>query len=204
MEERIIPTRMELLKKQSQKKLAKKGHSLLKKKRDALIIEFFKILGKVKDLRSKLNELLKKAKLYTYYASLFHSGVEINVLANLNKAEFTLEVKEKNIMGVKIPSISYQKKQTSSFPAFLASSQLSRLAEIYGEILDVAIEIAEVETGIKRILAEIERTKRRVNALEYRVIPKIESQIKYIRLRLEELERDSFVALKVIKRRIER
>ncbi len=201
--ENIVPTRMELLKKKSQIKLAKKGYDLLKKKRDALILEFFKILKRAKNLRQELYEMLKHAKRSIYYASLFSSYFEIEVLAGLNDARFTLEVEESNVMGVKIPKISYESEKLSSYPDFLASSQLYNVAQNYRKILDIIIEIAEIETSVKRMLKEIEKTKRRVNALEYVVIPRLEKQVDYIKQRLDEIERDSFVSLKVIKRRLE-
>lgn len=204
MEEKIIPTRMELLKKKAQIKLAKKGHKLLKKKRDALIMEFFKILKKARDLRKELYEKLEEAKKSLYYASLFADWYEIDMLAGLTRGKFELEVREKNVMGVKVPSIKYESKRRTEYPEFLSSAQMENIAIKYREMVDIIVKIAEVETSIIRILKEIEKTKRRVNALEYIVIPRLEKALKEIRQRLEEIERDSFVALKTIKRRLEK
>ncbi len=200
----VIPTRMELLKKKSQIKLAKKGHALLKKKRDALILEFFKILKKAKNLRKLLYEKLREARKSLYYASLQTPFFEIELIAGLNQAKYSLEVKETNVMGVRIPKISYSSEKISDYPPFLASSQLYNVARHYREIFDIIIQIAEIETSVKRMLSEIEKTKRRVNALEYVIIPSLEEDVKYIKQRLEELERDSFVALKTIKRKLEK
>ena len=202
--ENTPPTRMELLKKKNQIKLAKSGHDLLKKKRDALILEFFKILKKAKNLRKELYEMLEKANESLYFASMFSTFSEIEVLAGLNKADYVLEVEEKNVMGVRVPKIEYKINEEYSYPDFLSSSQLYNLSKQYKEIFRILIEIAQIETSVKRMIKEIEKTKRRVNALEYEIIPKLEESVKNIKQRLEEIERDSFVSLKVIKRRLEK
>ena len=199
----IVPTRMELLKKKSQIKLAKKGHDLLRKKRDALILEFFKILKKARNLRKELNQRVREANRSVFYASLLSSSLDLEVLSGLNRSKLELEVTESNVMGVKIPKMSYSLSFSSNFPEFLATSQLYNVIRNYKHILKLVVEIAEIETSVKRILKEIEKTKRRVNALEYVVLPKLDKEVSYIKQRLDEIERDSFVSLKIIKRKLE-
>ena len=85
-----------------------------------------------------------------------------------------------------------------------ASAKIDLAVEQFEHVLKLVIELAETETAIKRLILEIEKTKRRVNALEYVLIPKLEEQKRMISFRLDEMERDSFVSLKVIKRRLQK
>ncbi len=198
----VVPTRMELLKKKNQIKLAKKGYELLKKKRDALIHEFFKILKKAKNLRKELKERIEECKKNLYYASIITPYYEIELISNINKADLKLEVKESNVMGVKIPKIRHELKLREA-PSILSNPSVEEISASYREVLKIIIEIAEIETSIKRILKEIEKTKRRVNALEFIILPKLEEEVKLIKQRLDEIERDNLVALKTIKGKIE-
>lgn len=204
MEEKIIPTRMELLKIKGRIKLASKGHSLLKRKRDALIIEFFKVLKKARDVRKRANEVLSKAFIALYYATVTHTKIEVETISGLSKIDYDLNVIETNVMGVKIPKIKFEIKKEQKYPLFFTSASIDFLINTYKGLIKVLVEVAEIETTIKRLLKEIERTKRRVNALEYIVIPKLNSQLKNVRQRLEEMERDMFVSLKVVKRNLEK
>ncbi len=193
----IIPTRMELLKVKGRIKLASKGHSLLKRKRDVLIMELFSILKKAKDVRAELNEMLKEAHVYLYYTLTEYMDAEIASFAASTLLNYTLEVKTKNVMGVHIPEMAFKVKglkRPKNMPPLV-----DFVIEKYIEILKHIIATAEVEVVVKRLLAEIETTKRRVNALEYVVIPSLEEQKKLISQKLEELERDAFVSLKSLK-----
>jgi len=204
MEEKPNPTRMELLKIKARIKLARKGHKLLKQKRDALIMEFFKILGQARDLRGQLNQELEEGYRYLAMASFSHTIFDLDNMARMVRAEYGLDVKEKNVMGVKIPKIRVEMKEFKSYPIFMSSAKVDKSVEHFRNALKLVLQLAETETAIKRIIKEIEKTKRRVNALEFVVLPRLEEQEREIRMRLEEMERDMFVSLKVIKRRLEK
>jgi len=205
----IIPTRMELLKTKERIVLAAKGHKLLKQKRDALILEFFKILKKAQDLRSELAKKIAEAYKGVAFAGLYHTLYELeNVSVSLRK-NIDIDMEVKNVMGVKIPYMTYQ-METKHFlenPLYSisgTSAKIDNAVAKFDEVLAITIKLAETETAIKRLILEIERTKRRVNALEFILIPRFEEQKRMIMFRLDEMERDSFVSLKVIKRRLER
>ena len=202
MTENIIPTRMELMKVKDRIKLASKGHSLLKRKRDALIMELFQVLKKAKDMRKELNEALQDAYTYLYYATINHTEAEIEAFASATSLSYELSVDSKNVMGVRVPRVSFNvkslKKATSLSPV------VEHVARLYVELLPIIVQVGEIETTVKRLLREVEKTKRRVNALEYVLLPSLEEQKKFIRQKLEELERDAFVSLKSIKAHLEK
>lgn len=202
------PTRMELLKAKTRVKLARKGHKLLKQKRDALILEFFKILGKAQDLRTELNTQMKKAYTALAVAQAYHGMQEIESAALAVKRAPGVKVDVRNIMGVKIPSLEssqVEKELTSrGYSMVGTSAKIDEVAEAFEKATDLVFKLSQTENAIRRLILEIEKTKRRVNALEYVLIPRLESQAKLISFRLEEMERDSFVMLKTIKRKLER
>ncbi len=205
----VTPTRMELIKTKDRIKLAVKGHKLLKQKRDALILEFFKILKKARDLRGELAKKMSRAYKSVELAELYHPISELENISLAVRRNIDLDIEVKNVMGVKIPNISAHMEERNFFdlPAYSAaatSAKVDAAVENFSEVLDLVIKLAETETAIKRLIMEIEKTKRRVNALEFIVMPRLEEQKRMISFRLDEMERDSFVSLKVIKRRLEK
>ncbi len=202
------PTRMELLKAKTRVKLARKGHKLLKQKRDALILEFFKILGKAQDLRSELNAQMKKAYTALAVAQAYHGMQEIEAAALSVKRAPGVKVDVRNIMGVKIPSLESSQVEKGlterGYSMVGTSAKIDEVAEAFEKATDLVFKLSQTENAIRRLILEIEKTKRRVNALEFVLIPRLESQATLIRFRLEEMERDSFVMLKTIKRKLKR
>ncbi|MBS3126240.1 V-type ATP synthase subunit D [Candidatus Woesearchaeota archaeon] len=201
----VKPTRSELMKLKKQIKLAKSGHSLLKKKRDGLILEFFEILKKVKTLRSELVAEFKLAQQKLNMARLRESDLAISSLALAISKIPVVELKTKNIMGVVVPKIespSLQKAYTERGFGLFNSIAVQEAAEAYEKVVEKILLAAEVETSMRKVLAEIEQTKRRVNALEFSLIPKMEKLRSFIRLRLEEMERESIFGLKHIKKKL--
>ncbi|BBL62755.1 MAG: V-type ATP synthase subunit D [Methanobrevibacter arboriphilus] len=205
--EGINPTRMELLKLKDREKLAVKGHSLLKEKRDALIKEFFDILDRVKGSRSKVEEILKEA-----YSDLTKVQVDMGDLsvqrASLSvKESVEVEIDSRSIMGVVVPIMDSEIKERTLVDrgySFLdTSAKLDETAKKFEEAISLIIELGEVEKTIYLLAAEIESTKRRVNALEHIMIPKLQNSVKSIETRLQEMERENFVRLKIIKSKIE-
>ncbi len=199
MPEQVIPTRMELMKIKDRKKLATKGHKLLKQKRDALIMEFFKIYSKASDLREKLNEELYEVYQRMAVVELRHGPLILNVAAEGIDEPYAIQVKERNVMGVRIPEIKREKVSEQSYSTLATDYSVDEVVKRFSQVLDMIIMLAETENALKRIIKEIEKTKRRVNALEYILIPKLEEEGKQITLRLEEMEREGFFVLKMLK-----
>lgn len=196
-------TRSELLELKKQIKLSTTGHRLLKMKRDSLIAEFFNILDKAKGIRSGIQDKYDRAMERLSIAKAIEGtiGVKSAAFAALENPE--LELTTKNIMGIVVPEIdstSVKKRiDERGYGIIGTSSRIDEAAEAFEDLVEDIVIAAEIETTMRRLLDEIEKTRRRVNALEFRVIPNLESQEAFIRLRLEELERENIFRLKRFK-----
>ncbi|MBI5223007.1 V-type ATP synthase subunit D [Candidatus Micrarchaeota archaeon] len=203
----VNPTRMELIKTKERITLAKKGHKLLKQKRDALILEFFKILKKAQDLRGILAQKIARAHRSLGFAETYHSSSELIRISSAMHKDIEVDIQVRNVMGVKIPNISVDSTSLTTLPEYSLASTSAKIDQAvfdFNDILQIVVKLAETETAMKRLIVEIEKTKRRVNALEFVLVPRLEDQKKLIIFRLEEMERDSFVSLKVIKRKLDK
>ncbi len=199
----VKPTRMELIETKRKIKLSKGGYKLLKMKRDGLIMEFFELLPKVKDLRVQLSELYKDAMEKLSVAIAADGKTALESAANcLNKAP-EVELSSNNIMGVVVPAVKVTPVEKSledrGYGLVGTSIRVDEAVHAFEKLSEMIILAAEGETTMKKLLDEIESTKRRVNALEFKVIPNLEEIAKYISFRLEELERESIFGLKRIK-----
>ena len=207
MIEGINPTRMELLKLKDREKLAVKGHSLLKEKRNALIMEFFNILERVKGSRENVEETLKEAYKDLTAAQVVMGDLAVKKSAMSVKESVEIDIDSRSVMGVVVPLIESETSQRTMVErgyGFLDTSvKLDEAASKFEESIKLIIELGEIEKTIILLAGEIESTKRRVNALEHIIIPKLENTVKYIEMRLEEMERENFVRLKMIKKTME-
>ncbi len=205
--EGVNPTRMELLKLKGKTALATKGHRLLKEKRDALIMEFFSILEEAKGIRKHANEVLSDAFESIFLARSTLGTMQVTQASMAVRDVSSLETSSKNIMGVKVPALKIGETERNpterGYGLMDTSSQLDEAAERFEVALSVVIQLAEVEKTIRLLAAEIEGTKRRVNALENIVLPRLTGTVKYIEMRLDEMERENFFKLKRIKATME-
>lgn len=206
--EGINPTRMELLALKKRQNLAIKGHSLLKEKRDALIKEFFDILDRVKGARSDVELTLNEAYEALTLAQIQLGDLAVQKTALSVKESVNVDVTSRNIMGVPVPLCDTQFDSRSlverGYGFSDTSVQLDNAAKKFEESVKMIIELGEIEKTIFLLAAEIESTKRRVNALEHVMIPKLENTVKSIDMRLQEMERENFVRLKMIRSTIEK
>jgi V/A-type H+-transporting ATPase subunit D len=207
MIEGINPTRMELLKLKQREILAIKGHSLLKEKRNALIMEFFNILERVKGSRENVSEKLKDAYKDLTASQIIMGDLAVKKAAMSVKESVNVDIESRSIMGVVVPVMDYDVQQRNiverGYGFMDTSVKLDEAAKEFEESLALIIELAEVEKTIILLASEIESTKRRVNALEHIIIPRIKNTVKYIEMRLEEMDRENFVRLKMIKKTLE-
>jgi V/A-type H+-transporting ATPase subunit D len=197
------PTRMELLEIKKRIRLSELGYKLLKMKRDGLILEFFRILDKARDLRAQLTKEYALAKQKINIAKAVEGEIAVRSAAFAVIENPTLELKSKNVMGIVVPAIeakSVKKKVNERGYGLLGTSmRIDEAAETYENLLENIILAAEYETKMRKLIEEIEKTKRRVNALEYKVIPELKRSEAFIRFRLEELERENIFRLKRFK-----
>lgn len=199
----VKPTRSELIELKRKIKLSESGHKLLKMKRDGLILEFFEILKKAKTVRAELDEQFIISMEKINVAKSVEGIVTVKSTAFSFKDTPGLEVESKNVMGVVVPKIesSSIKKDINErgYGIIGTSSRIDEAAEAYENLVDKIILAAEIETTIKKLLDDIEKTKRRVNALEFKVIPELSEARDFIILRLDEMERENTFRLKRIK-----
>ncbi len=204
MAQDIKPTRSELMKLKKSIKLADAGYNLLKKKRDGLILEFFDTLKKAKSVRSELTFEYVKAERCVDVAESIDGALCVQSYAMALKKCPGIEVTSKNVMGVVVPKISstgvVKHMHERGYGLIASSSRIDEAAYAYEHVVDKVVLAAEVETTILKLLDEIEKTKRRVNALEFSVIPRMKEQAAFIRLRLEEMERENVFRLKRMKK----
>lgn len=200
----VKPTRSELINLEKKIKLAKGGHSLLKRKRDGLIREFFDVLEEAKAHQSALSRQYSEATVALEVARITDGTMAVRSASNSLKHRPEVNLKTKNIMGVVVPEVQAEKSEKKfterGYGIVGTSPSMDDAFEAYEKVLDSIIVAAEIETTMRRLLLEIERTKRRVNALEFSVIPTLESDASFIRLRLEEMERENIFRLKQIKK----
>ena len=206
VEEPVKPTRMELINIKGRIKLADKGHKLLKQKRDVLVLEFFSILKRAKDLRSVLNERMGESFRALAVAQAHHSIFEIESAALSVKKVPNVRATVKNVMGVRIAEIygSYDRRGVleRGYGFAGSSAKIDETASAFESSLGVIIEVAKTENALRNLLKEIETTKRRVNALEYVVVPRLKGEAGYISMRLDEMEREGFFTLKMLKKKM--
>src|SRR3990172_5447316 len=200
----VHPTRMELLTLRKRRNIAERGRDLLREKLDALMIEFFQFVREISTLRAKAQGLLAEA---------YESFVEAQMAMGYMKLEqtsvgvedrFTIESKSRNIIGVTIPYIQVNVKPLTGFPynIYDTSIKLDEATLKMADAIKAIAELSSAEAAVKKLAEAIAATKRRVNSLEYVVIPRMLATIRYIEMHLEEAEREDFFRLKRIKSRM--
>ncbi|HEX9815736.1 MAG TPA: V-type ATP synthase subunit D [Candidatus Thermoplasmatota archaeon] len=203
MPEQITPTRSELIKVKGRIKLSQMGHKLLKMKRDGLMYELFAVLPKVKDIRANLVKDYQNCLRKLAVAQAFEGQIEIKSVAYSRRSPPTVKVGKKNIMGVVVPRVEADQVRRPllerGYGVLGTSSLVDELVDAYELLTDQIVKAAELETTLKRLLDEVEKTKRRVNALEFKVIPELNDIKSFITLRLEEIERENIFRLKRVK-----
>lgn len=201
----IKPTRSELISLKKKIKLSERGYNILKMKRDGLILEFFKVLEDAKTSREELQERYRTASEMIALSNIVEGTIGLKSAAFSVKETPEITLKPKNIMGVVVPEITSSKVKKSllerGYGLIGTTSVLDETATAYEDLMESVIRSAEIESTMKKLLDEIESTKRRVNALEYKVIPELIEARDFIKMRLDEMEREELFRLKKIKAR---
>ncbi len=199
----IKPTRSELIKLKGRIKQTKNGYKLLKMKRDGLFHEFRTLLAEMIEAKRDLTAAYRLAKTRIDLANAIEGGLAVRAAAIANSAHPEVEVERRNIMGVVVPSVSGTNLKSTFAErgiGFIGSSPyIDEASDSFSELIEKIVKASEMEATLKRLLAEIEATKRRVNALEFKVILELEEAKVFIQLRLEEMEREETFRLKRFK-----
>ena len=205
----VNPTRMELSKLKKTLATSTRSHKLLKDKQDELMRQFINLVKYNNKLRKEVEEQLEGSLKDFVMARAVMSSEFLEEAVAYPKEHISVEVGEKNIMSVNVPVMNFKRQlegdEGSIYPYGFAntSSELDdAIAKLYG-ILPKLLELAEVEKSCQLMADEIEKTRRRVNALEYMTIPQLQETIKYIRMKLDENERSATTRLMKVKSMLE-
>ncbi|MEG0296450.1 MAG: V-type ATP synthase subunit D [Clostridium sp.] len=201
----VNPTRMEMSKLKKRLVTASRGHKLLKDKQDELMRQFINLVKYTNDLRSSVEAELQVSLKDFVMARAVMSSELLEEAVAYPKEKVTVEVGTKNIMSVNVPKMNFHRQlegeEGSIFPYGFAntSSELDDAISKLYIVLPKLLELAEVEKSTQLMADEIEKTRRRVNALEYMTIPQLQETIKYIRMKLDENERSALTRLMKVK-----
>lgn len=200
----VNPTRMELTRLKKQLTTAVRGHKLLKDKRDELMRQFLDMIRETKALREKFESLLNDVNVNFVMASSVMSKESLDTALLAPKQEVYLEASTRNVMSVEIPVYQIKTRtseQSDIFSYGFASTsfELDDAVEGLSKLLPTMLELAEKEKSVKLMADEIEKTRRRVNALEHVLIPRYQETIHFITMKLEESERSSRARLMKVK-----
>ena len=200
----VNPTRMELTRLKGKLAMAVRGHKLLKDKRDELMRQFLDLVRENKELREKVEAGIAAANQNFVLARSVMSDETLKVALMTPKQEVYLETETKNIMCVEVPVFHYKTRSSDandiySYGLAFTSGDLDDAVKSLADILPDMLRLAECEKSCQLMAAEIEKTRRRVNALEHVVIPETQQNIRYITMKLDENERSSQTRLMKVK-----
>ncbi|MGB9964596.1 V-type ATP synthase subunit D [Halobacterium sp. CBA1126] len=203
MAQDIKPTRKNLMEIEDRIELSERGHDTLEQKRDGLIMEFMDILDQAQDVRDDLEANYETAQKKINMARAMEGDMSVRGAAAALEEHPEITVESRNIMGVVVPQIESSKVKKSlderGYGILGTSARIDEAAEAYEELLESIVLAAEVETAMKKMLREIETTKRRVNALEFKLLPELYEGQEYIEQKLEEQEREEIFRMKKVK-----
>lgn len=200
----VNPTRMELTRLKKKLVTAVRGHKLLKDKRDELMRQFLDLIRINKELREKVEHGINESNKKFVLAAAVMDNPSLKTALLAPTQSVNVEVSTKNIMSVDIPVFNYTTKTPNEFDIFsyglaFTSGDLDDAIKSLNEIMPDMLKLAECEKSCRLLAAEIERTRRRVNALEHVMIPEYQRQIKYITMKLDENERSTQIRLMKVK-----
>ncbi|AMB97396.1 V-type ATP synthase subunit D [Aerococcus urinaeequi] len=202
----VKPTRMELSTLKDRLKVAQNGYDLLKDKQDELMRQFIELIKENNRLRNEVEDELSGALGNFVLASSSMNDAFMEEIVALPTKQVNLEIAKKNIMSVDVPkmSFSYDDDNQNSdnevkYGYLNTSSELDDAIEVLNDVMPKLLKLSEIEKTCQLMATEIESTRRRVNALEYRMIPNIKETIKYIQMKLDENERASITRMIKVK-----
>jgi V/A-type H+-transporting ATPase subunit D len=204
---KVNATRMELLKLKKRVKLAKRGHKLLKDKRDELMKQFLSLIHKNRELREEIEEEIQGMYSTFLAARSLMSPNMLEEALMVSKTTLQVDISTSLIMSVQVPKIEMVAGEESesnilSYGFFDIPSELDQSLDALTELLPKLMKLAEMEKSLELLAMEIEKTRRRVNALEYVLIPELESTANFIEMKLDEMERSSLTTLMSIMGRL--
>lgn len=200
----VNPTRMELTRLKKKRVTAIRGHKLLKDKRDELMRQYLELVRENMEVRRQVEEGILAANRNFVIAKASMSEPALHTALMAPKQEINLKPGEKNVMSVNIPTFAYETRTADendiySYGFAFTSGDLDDAVRSLADVLPAMLRLAECEKACQLMAAEIEKTRRRVNALEHVIIPETEQNIKYITMKLDENERSTQIRLMKVK-----
>jgi V/A-type H+/Na+-transporting ATPase subunit D len=204
VKQEVKPTRTELIAIKRKIALYDRGYKLLKMKRDGLVLEFFNILSKARDIRSRIISDYKKADEKLTIATGVDGETAVYSVAFSRHDDPKVVMGSKNVMGTLVPTTLEsgtvkRRIDQRGYGIIGMSVRIDEAADAYEQLVEDIILAAELETTLRKLIEEIEKNKRIVNALEFRILPELKKNEAFIRTRLEEMERENVFRLKRIK-----
>ena len=204
MAETIAPTRSNLLQRRDQLKLAQRGADLLKRKRDALVAEFFDLVKSSLQARRDLQEVSREAYFSLFLANAWDGPEEVESLSLARSSRLEVDIRVENLFGLKVPQVQPPEFDMElPFSPINAGARTLDAAAEFRKLMEAIVRVAATETRLRRIGEEIKKTNRRVNALEQLVIPGVNQQIRDIQSVLEQRALEEVTVLKRIKAKLE-
>jgi len=205
--ETVSPTRMNLLQRKQQAKIAIQGVDLLKRKRDALVADFFNIVRQSLAARERLTAACQEAYVMLALAKAWEGREALEAAALADRREVLVDIEVRNVWGTKIPEVEVKEVRRTLLerghnPATTSARTVESAAN-FEEVLHAILEVAATEIKLKKIGQEIKKTTRRVNALDQVVIPRLHGEIRFIAAVLEQRAREDVFRLKRIKQKLE-
>lgn len=200
----VTATRMTLLGLKNQTKVAKRGHKLLKDKQDGLMQEFLQIVHKAKALRHDVEEAIRAANASFLLAQAVMPKAQLENTLSVPTQKLTLSVKTKNVMSVRIPVFNLKTTGNAlNYGLVQTRGELDVAIREFAKVFELLLQLAEIEKSAENLALEIEKTRRRVNALEHRLIPDLQESLKFVKMKLSEAERSAIIQVMAIKNMIE-
>lgn len=201
---RVNPTRMSLMDLKRRTKSAERGHKLLKDKQDGLMKHFMAIIRDARRLRGEAEDQLGSAFKSFLLASAWMSNAQMGNALSSPQATVSLAVETRNVMSVKIPAFTLERSGTVRTYGYATTTALLDTAiDAFENAFDLLIRLAEIEKQAENMAIELETTRRRVNALQYKMIPDLKDTVKYIRMKLDEAERTGIIATMKVKAQLQ-
>ena len=200
----VNPTRMELTRLKKKRATAVRGHKLLKDKRDELMRQFLDLVRENMALRQKVEAGIQAANTNFVMAKAGMSEATLRTALSCPKQAVSLDVSSRNVMSVDVPVFGYRTRTADendiySYGFAFTTGDLDGAVQSLAQILPDMLRLAEVEKSCQLMAEEIEKTRRRVNALEHVIIPETQKNIKYITMKLDENERSTQIRLMKVK-----
>lgn len=204
---KVNPTRMQMTGLKQRLKTSERGHKLLKDKQDELMRQFIELIRKNKTLREEVEKELSESFQDFLLASAMMSPAFMEQAVSYPSQKIQVDITQKNIMSVLVPEMRFDRGETRQklpYGFVQTSAELDDAIERLQSVLDRMLELAQLEKTAQLMAGEIEKTRRRVNALEYRTIPNLTETIKWIRMKLDENERANITRLMKVKELIQK